>query len=208
MFFWLGRFWRWLRCQICRLIGRLRFRNEIGEQIAECIYGWSSGYRIEDVGDCTVRITVRIQLNPDPDVTADEIATLRLTWEQGIEDTWSNRFQLVKTAGNCVCCPAYSVEIDVQFVDSSPHHVVRVRTGPARSNMTTWDTADSGGTAAHEFGHMLGFPDEYPDDNCPDRVVTTDGSIMRSTAGSVRPRHYEPFARWISGRTCCVYAVQ
>ena len=196
-----------LWCIIYRLVASLFTSNNVSVDNAECIYEWKSAYRIEDAGDCTLVITVRIRLNPDADVTAAELDDLRDTWEQGIQNRWSDRFKLNRTGGICDCCEEYTVKFDAQFVDSSEHHVVRVRQGPARSNMTTWDTDDDTGTAAHEFGHMLGHPDEYADPNCPDRVVTNDGSIMRSTTGDPRQRHYAPFAQWISRRVCCQYTV-
>jgi hypothetical protein len=203
--------------------------NDIEQRVKECKYAWTSRYRIIDVNtvprslaapaptfgsapdldllslaSCDVRITVRIRLNPDPDVTVDEIANLRLVWEQGIQARWSRRFLLARVEHDC-SCPSYAVTFDVQFVASNEHFRVRVRRGPRRSNMTTWHTTDGPGTAAHEFGHMLGLPDEYADDDCPLRVVTNDGSIMQTTNGAPRLRHYAPFGDWISRQTCCTY---
>lgn len=71
--------------------------------------------------------------------------------------------------------------------------------------MTNWYATTTGATAAHEAGHMLGNPDEYADTECDERTVTNDGSLMQTTAGSVKVRHYESFARWLSNRTCCTY---
>ena len=206
----MGWLWNWFNnfiCAILRLIGSIFAPNEISRAISECIYGWTSAYRIQDIGDCRIRVTVRIRLNPDADVTAAELATLQTTWETGIESTWSNAFQITRTGGRCNCCQQYSVSFDVQWVTSGQHHTVRVRRGPARSNMTTWDTADTSGAASHEFGHMLGLADEYADANCPDRVVTSDGSIMASNSGAVKSRHYQAICDWIDRRTACRYSV-
>jgi hypothetical protein len=75
--------------------------------------------------------------------------------------------------------------------------------------MGNWYITSTGGTAAHESGHMFGNPDEYPDASCPGRTVTTDGSIMRSSqTGTVKTRHYGSFARWLSNRTCCEYTAR
>lgn len=205
---WLQNFLDWFRSwwqRIICLIRRFFAPNERSFSISECIYGWTAAYRIVD-GDCVLQITVRIRLNPDADVTAAEIAALQAVWEPGIEARWSNRFMINRSSGDCGC-PSYPVRFDVQFVNAGQHHTVRVRRGPARSNMTTWDTADDAGAASHEFGHMLGLADEYADANCPNRVVATDNSIMRTNTGDTMNRHYQGFAVWLSNRNCCGFVV-
>jgi hypothetical protein len=204
--------WQWLRdwlrrilAQIICILRRALAPNEVSFSCSECIFGWTAAYRITE-GKCALRITICIRLNPDDDVTAEEIADLRAVWEPGIEERWSNRFTATRLAGDCACT-SYNVTFDVRFVDSGEHHLVRVVRGPGRSNMRKWHTDDTAGVAAHEFGHMLSFPDEYADEDCPDRVVATDDSIMRTTAGFPMGRHYQPFATWVSNRTCCDYVV-
>jgi hypothetical protein len=199
---WMRRWFRWIICAIRRWF---LAPNERSIPCSECIYGWTAAYRIVEES-CALRITVRIRLNPDADVTADEIAALRAVWEPGIEERWSNRFLVSRLGGDCGCT-TYAVTFDAQFVDADEHHLVRVVRGPGRSNMRKWHTDDTAGIAAHEFGHMLTFPDEYADEECPDRFVATDESIMRTTAGDPMTRHYQPFATWVSNRTCCEYGV-
>jgi hypothetical protein len=93
-------------------------------------------------------------------------------------------------------------------VQSGEHHVVTVHPGSGRADMGNWYVNSTGGTAAHESGHMFGNPDEYADSNCPSRTVTSDGSIMQnSQTGTVKRRHYQGFADWLSNRTCCTYKV-
>jgi hypothetical protein len=58
-------------------------------------------------------------------------------------------------------------------------------------------------TSSHEFGHMLGLYDEYPDSNDPQnrersRWWLGDTASMMHTGNSVRARHYTPFADWLS----------
>jgi len=73
--------------------------------------------------------------------------------------------------------------------------------------MLNWYVNTTDGTAAHECGHMFGNPDEYRDSNCPHRVIPSDGSIMQAETGSVKQRHYQRFANWISDQTGCGYDV-
>ncbi|HEU6445299.1 MAG TPA: hypothetical protein VFL61_09600 [Gaiellaceae bacterium] len=196
-----------LVCVIVCWFRRLRAPNEVSEATSECVYGWTTAFRIDE-RDCTITITLRIRLNPDPGVTQQQLQTARTTWEQAIEQAWTDRFRIRLVDGNCRC-REYRVVLDVQWVTANEHHTVRIRTGTGRANMTTWFITSTGGTAAHEAGHMLGNPDEYADPACPGRTVTNDGSIMQtSQTGTVRPRHYTRFARWISDRTCCEYEVR
>jgi len=136
----------------------------------ECIYAGRAAYRQRDQ-----QITVRIQLNPDSDVTDEEMATLRTRWENGIESKWSNRFACCTRPD---CSEKVNLVFQVLWTSTNPHHQVRVRRGPMRSNQTTWDTEDTGDVASHEFGHMLGHPDEYADSTCPARNPVNTGTVM------------------------------
>ena len=195
-------------CIIVCWLRRLRAPNEVSESMSECVYGWTSAYRVDEDRECALRVTLRIRLNPDPGVTAQQLQAAQQVWEPAIEQAWTDRFRIRLTGGDCRC-REYRVTVDVQFVTSNEHHTVRVQAGSGRANMTNWFVTSTGGTAAHEAGHMLGYVDEYADSACPNRVVTNDGSIMRSSqTGTVRPRHYERLARWITNRTCCEYNVR
>lgn len=194
-------------CLIWCAIRRLFAPNEFSESRSECIYGWTSAYRAELDDDCQLRITLRIRLNPDPDVSAADLAAARTRWEQAIENAWSGQHTMVLTDGSC-SCKRITVTVDVQWVTSNEHHTVRVRSGTGRANMTNWFVTDSGATAAHEAGHMFGNPDEYADSNCPNRTVTSDNSLMQTLSGVVHVRHYESWQRWLSNRTCCTYVAR
>lgn len=194
-------------CSIACAIRRFLAPNEFSQSRSECIYGWTAAYRIEETGDCVLSITLRIRLVPDTGVSAADIATVIARWEPAIEAAWSGQFFLRLTDGSCRC-QRYTVVVDVQFVQSGEHHVVTVHAGSGRADMGNFYVNSTGGTAAHESGHMFGNADEYADTNCPSRTVTSDGSIMQnSQTGTVKQRHYQGFADWVSNRTCCTYTV-
>ena len=60
--------------------------------------------------------------------------------------------------------------------------------------MNNWYTDDDGDTAAHEFGHMIGHPDEYPDTHCPHRHPVNTGTIMDELGGTIPDRLLKRFA--------------
>ncbi|MFX0099675.1 MAG: hypothetical protein ACFFCS_08840 [Candidatus Hodarchaeota archaeon] len=161
---------------------------DISRNVSECIYSWTAAYRQEGT-----HIIVRIELDPDATIPVATIQNLQNTWKIAIEDKWGDRFACCcnKLAKNTLGCRnSRVITFDVQWVTSNAHHVVRVRPGPARSNMTTWDTSDTGDVASHEFGHMLGLVDEYADVNCPTRSPVNTGTVMDDNTEVVE-RHME-----------------
>lgn len=158
--------------------------------VSECVYGWTARYAQADTD-----VTVRIQLNPDAGISAATIAGLQTTWRNGIINKWSNRFDCRAPNGE-----RSPINFDVQWVTANAHHVVRVRPGPERSNMTNWDTQDSGDVASHEFGHMLGNPDEYNDASCPGRNPVNTGTVMDDNTEAVA-RHLTNIASFHCGHS-------
>ncbi len=162
--------------------------QEISRSVSECVYGWTAAYRQEGT-----HVIVRIHLDPDSDVTAQETQTLMTTWKQGIENKWGNRFACCcsNTAKSTLSCPNWgALTFEVQWVTTNPHHTVRIRRGPSRTNMLCWDTGDTGDVASHEFGHMLGLVDEYSDSVCPARSPVNTGNVMDDNTEVVE-RHVE-----------------
>lgn len=199
--------WGWVKYTICVFLCIIMLSgNEQSFHMENCGYGWDAAYRIEDY-KCELHITIRIKLDAQSGVSQTDLNSCSQTWKSQIESTWSNQFQIGKSSGVCNC-EAYSVDFSVDYVESDEHHTVKVHNGTGRANMTNWYI--NGGcedAAAHEFGHMLGFLDEYPDPNCPDRDVTDNSIMKHSSSGTPQIRHYEPFAEWISRRSCCTYEV-
>lgn len=144
--------------------------QEVSFDVSECVYDWTAAYAQRGT-----HITVRVRLDPDDGISAETMAALRERWSSGIADKWSNRFGCCSEPG---CVGGCALVFRVEWVDEGEHHRVRVRQGPGGSNMTLWDTEDSGDVASHEFGHMLGHPDEYSASNCPSRSPVNTGTVM------------------------------
>ena len=159
-------------------------RQNVSFDASECIYAWTASY--EQIWS---HIIVRIRLNPDAGISNAAMAMLRTAWENRIESTWSNRWSIGRPGEGT--CP---ITIDVQWVTSNAHHTVRVRMGPGQTVMTLWDTEDSGAVAAHEFGHMIGNPDEYASDVCLDRDPVNTGTVMDNNSNTVPSRLMQRFA--------------
>lgn len=171
-------------------------RQERSFNVSECIYGWTARYQ-----QTWSHVRVRIQLTPGANVSAQTLATLRTAWEQAIEATWSN--QRACGRGLEAACP---FTFDAEWVTANPHHDVNVQVGPARSNMTNWDTMDTGAVAAHEFGHMLGNPDEYQDAACPSRNPVNTGTIMDNNSPTFVDRLFQRLATDIGSSVVAVPA--
>lgn len=79
-------------------------------------------------------------------------------WLNGIRSVWNNRFSF---ANGATSLPLVFVPI---FTDIEAHHRVRIHgedSPVVRTNESNWNDNDNAITVAHEFGHMLGNPDEY-----------------------------------------------
>ncbi len=157
-------------------------------------HNWIFHDGLENIG--TLEIIVKIRLNPDDGITNTNLNNAITRWENGIQNTWTDIFRLKRAFGEKMC-DEYIVRMKCDFVNSGEHHTVRVQNGSGRANMTNWFINDSAGTAAHEVGHMLGFPDEYVDSDCPNRYISFDNSIMQTTFGNPQRRHYELFLIWL-----------
>ena len=155
-------------------------------------YGWQAAYRQQGT-----HITARIQLNPDSDVSSSLLDEVRDRWKRGIEDKWSYRFNCCQRPG---CTSPCALTFEVQWVTSNSHTQVRVKKGGGRSNLGLWHTDDSGDVASHEFGHLLGHPDEYSDSACPSRNPVDTGTVMDDNTQVVQ-RLCRPFCDRISQDT-------
>jgi hypothetical protein len=167
--------------------------QEISFSVSECKFGWTAAFRQEGT-----HITARIQLNPDADVSADLLAEVKDRWKRGIEDKWSYRFACCQRPG---CTSPCALTFEVIWTDDDPHLQVRVKRGDGRSNLGLWHTDDSGDVASHEFGHLMGHPDEYAEpDVCPNRNPVDTGTVMDDNTEVVK-RLCDPFCSRLSEDT-------
>lgn len=138
--------------------------QEVSFGVSECIFGWTAAFVQQGTN-----VSARIRLDPDGDVSDNLLEEVKARWKRGIEDKWSYRFG----------CSSCALTFQVIWSSSNPHAVVRVKKGSGRSNLGLWHTDDSGDVASHEFGHLLGHPDEYDESEvCPDRSPVNTGTVM------------------------------
>lgn len=128
-----------------------------------------------------VRVTVTIKVRLVGAITDAQ----KTAWETDIEADWSNIFKLCCW---CCCCKnGYTIVANIKFVTSGEDQVVNV--GNTTTNMGNWGRNDTT-SVSHEFGHMLGAPDEY---------YTVDGTPrgmpFQTGAGIMNSPNEAPLAR-------------
>ncbi len=135
-------------------------------------YSWSSKFTVEpDRANCRVKVVVKIKVSgtiTDPQKAA---------WKSAIEGKWSGKVKLKCPDPACekACPSGYAVKVELKYVDSGQHYTVTANQPAATeggragiggtTSMTGWGVGDTT-DITHEFGHMLGCPEEY---------FTTDG---------------------------------
>jgi hypothetical protein len=158
--------------------------------------GWKAHYE-----RTWTHIKVRIKLKPKGQDAEDALDNgLRATWKSGIEDAWNSSYGSRFSAGRGGELPC-RLTFEAVFTDNDPHYTVHVKSTDTyvRSDMTHWDTLDDGGTAAHEFGHMIGKYDEYHDVDFPDREQVETGTIMDDDSSTFS---FRQFTRYVDDLGC------
>jgi hypothetical protein len=142
-------------------------------------------------------------------------------WETMIESAWDNKFSLQNAQRTL------PIRIDMVYNSGSPHHHVNVGSATNVSwpgyNTANWfyrATAYNHAHAPlHEFGHMLGSPDEYSlsaidYQNTVGTAAATDpnataesdaagnqrftNSSLMGSGGTVEKRHLNYFTNWLN----------
>lgn len=140
-------------------------------------YGWQSKYMLTmRRNPCSVLLTMRLKVSG-----AAMTAAQKTAWKNAIEAKWNNKVRFMCPDTRCAgaCGAGYPVSVEVQYVEANFHYEITAHNPGA----TTGGRAGLGGTISmtgwgvndliditHEFGHMIGNPEEY---------FTTDGFDYR-----------------------------
>lgn len=158
---------------------------DIGYRERECTFRWDVSYQ-----QSWAHITVRIIFDEQDSFSVQELEDAKALWKSSIESTWSGKWAVWR-AGEAKCRFSFRV-IFTNFEDKA-NHEVELHRSIDQVNMTNWEIVQSGRAAAHEYGHMIGHPDEYRDADCPDRDPVNTGTIM-DTGTAIPKRLMELYA--------------
>lgn len=141
-------------------------------------YEWEYGYNIDYYSDA-IQVSMGIHA-----MGYDSDLDLLKRFEYGIESRWTtDRFEV-------------PIIFDVNWVDTDWTHQVYIRDAYGRSKIFTWYSDGYWSreyTAAHEFGHLLGLPDEYAG-GATGLYVGTGG--LMATDGPTLDYYYDGFLSW------------
>lgn len=187
-------------------------------------YGWRSKFTVEAKrAPCEVKVIVKLKVSG----TASDAQ--KGAWKSACEGKWGGRFKLVCPDAACTAaCPSgYPIKIEIQWVDRGEHFTITANNPGAAeggragiggtTSMTGWgvdDTTD----VTHEFGHMLGCPEEYFTTDGTDYTAggtkagfrDADGGIMNNPANNPKAQNYKLIkeaAAEAMGLACTVEAV-
>ncbi|MGN6510695.1 MAG: eCIS core domain-containing protein [Chitinophaga sp.] len=194
---------------------RLRMRREVNESQTETIsnapaafsawngtFAWDAKFTI-DLDAIMGRVTLLMRLSS----TAPR--TVRRAWERAIERKWSNRMYLRITPPGVSEGPCkLPIVVNIRWVTdpARAHYTINPQAAGATTggraglggttSMTDWGTADTV-DVTHEFGHMIGNPEEYFTTNGTNYATGSragfrdpGGGIMNNPAERAHRRHF------------------
>lgn len=211
--------------------------KEVSESVSETIsnapspyeawngtFSWTSKFRVEAKrSPCEVKVVMKLK------VSGTITDTQKSGWKSACEGKWSGKFKLVCPDPACAqACPGgYPIKVEIQWVDSGEHYTITANQPAATeggrsglggtTSMTGWgvnDTVD----VTHEFGHMLGCPEEYfttdgtdySAGGTKDGFRDPDGGIMNNPANDPKADNFKAVKKAAAsamGLTCTVQAV-
>jgi hypothetical protein len=172
-----------------------------------------------------VRMTVQFQFEDGDDLawTAGEKSTFATGFISAVGSVWNNKYRITTTS-TVPAAPFRDVGVQFEFKtymdgwhadDDFELGVKKIPAGNFQASCVNYsfgnaqlDSEDlvavaKGASmqrgAVHEFGHMLGLRDEYPSADDNKNWIGDTGSVMHS-GETVRPRHYVPFASWLTSQ--------
>lgn len=128
------------------------------EKIRGATYGMTSKFDYQ-ITDKQIHVTVKLNLKPK---TAFDVAPHRDRWFQTIRDQW-NIFKVAEKGG----AKSRDIVFEPMAVGSGAHNDVNVHNATGTHDGGNFYTTYANGArqnelgVAHEFGHLLGLPDEY-----------------------------------------------
>jgi hypothetical protein len=163
-----------------------------GKSLKTGTFAGAKGYRLGLTPNSCVA-AVLIRLHPSRKIPASAVSALKARWRDGIGQVWNSRFVADDGKGRCLDLVMRPLFVDSEHPDPV-HFDVEIRPTGGRSDETSWDVEDEGPkTAAHEFGHMLGAPDEYdlPVRDGDGKVIDahTDPNSIMASFGRAQERH-------------------
>jgi hypothetical protein len=169
--------------------------ENINYQINSGVFGWQASYDIEFTNQDLI-IDVDIFLTGD-----DAGPTLENIWETGIENLWSNTFDIFDGSFY------YDTVFNIDWLDTQAlaDHTVNVHNGNGNVNLANWYTGNPSGwgfhnqgrIAAHEFGHMIGLFDEYVGGALDPSGLIRHDSIMGKKLTLPQEDHFDDFTDWL-----------
>ena len=182
-------------------------------------YAWEACYDIElKTGELVVTRKVDFDLQPGALSTAQR----RRAWKKEVERVWDNRYRLhritCKRGNSCACsskngCCSFRIRIKCLWGQG---HGKKVKLYAGANDPSQWGKPGKWWFShdwweklagvpqtvrAHEFGHLIGMYDEYPEGACdPARKHTNIPTSVMANGARVLPHHLKAFHDWFDAK--------